>query len=381
MPAKIGAAEEDGFLKDGVGDNVLRVRSAPISSNRGRALTQSTTARCLEKAHNKPVSELQQERVDANVDIFIKSKLKAWDKDRTGKFNMEEVEAAMQELRVAQKDLATLKWQIIFLFVGIFVLVVLVLCAAGVAVAVTRQINVSNDGAFVAKNHGSTQVVVTTSATDQLTLANTLSFNNVTDDWQLSDALLRELSTISFETANGTFYSMQVTELARFDSGPTGDADTLDIRVDGNHYIRYWESIGTLEVLWANTTMWDALPTAVRRLEDYDDDDADDADDNGEILDEPLLSSSPKPPKRLLAKGGFGGFGGGMAGGSSSTRSSQGYSGTSNAGWGGSTYAGFDVNTRHAGRGYRGAAQVGGPSSAYGPILAVSVLLAFDKGT
>jgi len=334
----------------------------------------------LEKTKRKPVEELQQDKVNTNVDIFIKVKLNEWDKDRTGKFSMEEVSAAMQELREAQRDLANLKWQIIYLFAAIFVLVALVLCAAGVAVTVTKQLNVSNDGAFVAKANGNTRVVVTASATDELTLANTLSFNEVTDDWTLSDALLREMDTVSFQTANGTFYSMQITELARFDSGPTGDADTLDIRVLGNHYIRYWESIGTLEILWANTAMWEALQTATRRLDDDDDDDHGDADINGGIMDEPLMSSSPKPPKRLLSKGGFAGFGGGVAGGQSRSGSAPGYSGTSNAGWGGA-YGGFHVNTRSAGHGYRGRASLCTPSITFGPILAVSVLLALEKGT
>jgi len=359
----------------------LRSRSAPAGSSQYRPgrLGHQQTAKCLEIAHKKPVELLKAEKVDTTVDIFIKAKLNEWDKDRSGKFNMAEVEAAMKELREAQRDLANLKWQIIYLFAAIFVLVALVLCAAGVAVTVTKQLNVSNDGAFVAKTNGNTRVVVTASATDELTLANTLSFNEVTDDWTLSDALLREMDTVSFQTANGTFYSMQITELARFDSGPTGDADTLDIRVLGNHYIRYWESIGTLEILWANTTMWDALQTATRRLDD-DDDDHGDADINGGIMDEPLMSSSPKPPKRLLSKGGFAGFGGGVAGGQSRSGSAPGYSGTSNAGWGGA-YGGFHVNTRSAGHGYRGRASLCTPSIAFGPILAVSVLLALEKRT
>jgi len=366
MPSKIGAAWED--------DNIIRLSSAPAGNIRHRDVHHLTTRRCLDKAHMKATEELQKEKIDTNVEIFIKAKLSEWDQDRSGRFSMVEVEAAMEELKQTQRDLANLKWLIIMMFVGIFLLVVLVLCAAGVAVAITKQTGVSNDGAFVAKQSGKSRLVVTASSRDELTLGNTLSFNEVTDDWKISDAVLRDLDTITFETDNGTFYSMPVTEIARFDSGPTGDADTLDIMVVGNHYIRFWEIIGTLEIQWANTTMWETLQTGSRRLDADEDDDDSYADGIAEVVEQPVRDSSPKPPKRLLAKGGFGGsFGGGRAGGSS--RSAPGYSGVSDGGFG-STYGGFGVNTRSAGRGYYNGAKICNPSIAFGPVLAVCVLLA-----
>jgi len=374
MPSKIGAAWDD--------DNIIRMSSAPAGYIRHRDVHQLTTRQCVDKAHMKGTEELKKEKVDTNVEIFIKAKLGEWDKDRSGRFTMEETEAAMEELKQTQRDLANLKWLIIMMFVGIFLLVLLVLCAAGVAVAITKQTGVSNDGAFVAKQSGKSRLVVTSSSRDELTLGSTLGFNAVTDDWKISDANLRELDTITFETDNGTFYSMPVTELARFDSGPTGNADTLDIMVVGNHYIRFWENIGTLEIQWANTTMWETLQTGSRRLdadEDDEDDDGSDADRIAEVELNlmqmvPVRDSSPKPPNRLLSKGGFGGaFGRGRAGGAS--RVAPGYSGVSDGGFG-STYGGFGMNTRSSGRGYYNGAKVCNPSIVFGPVLAVCVLLA-----
>mmetsp|Transcript_29505 Transcript_29505/g.84473 ORF Transcript_29505/g.84473 Transcript_29505/m.84473 type:complete len:372 (+) Transcript_29505:79-1194(+) len=248
----------------------------------------------------KPVEE----QADQTVDMFIKVKLREWDKDQSGCFSREEVENAMEEYRETLANLAKLKWQVVICTIALASALLVGLGAAAIAYTLAKSTSVSSSGSL--QRRGSSESVVTTVQSGVGDLPTVLSFDDVTDDWDIDDSGLRSLDSVSFTATNGTFFHFKVAELRRFDSGPEGSTDQLDIVTEGGHQLRFIEiadGFQELEVKWKGTVQWRTIPTstaATRRLEAVEaveDDDQEDDDDH------PQPSGAVDPPARLLSKG------------------------------------------------------------------------------
>lgn len=205
------------------------------------------------------------EPVDESVDLFIKMKLFTWDKDHNGRFTVEEVNTAMQELTASWDRLASMKWR--FINLGLFLLFFVggMSVVLAIVLAVTKSTSNSESGEMRAVNPNSkkpaqTQLVTVTQSRGDIDLGNFLNFDNTTDQWLIDDAQLRELDTVSFWAANKSFYHLQVAELIRTDSGPKGVNDKLEILTLTGVRLRVFEDVGELEVLLPGTNMWQGAP-------------------------------------------------------------------------------------------------------------------------
>lgn len=243
----------------------------------------------------------EDQETEPAVDVFIKAKLKEWDKDHSGRFTVEEVEVAMAQLHGTMRRLASLKLQVVACSVVLAFALILMLGAAAIALTLAKNTEVGANGALRRSGTGTNLVMAPDGGVDDL--PSILSFDASSDQWSLDDAALRSLDAFSF-TSNGTFYHMQIAELVRFDSGPGGDADGLDIITDGGHRLRFYEmadGFSDLEVKWRGTSMW--VPAGAgtssggRLLEAAGGEAAEEEDD----LDS--VAGMVAPPPRLLSKG------------------------------------------------------------------------------
>lgn len=204
---------------------------------------------------------------DKKTDDWVKLKLKLWDKDQNQSFSKEEVDAAMEELKEAEEDLADLKWIFIKLFSFLIVFLIFISGAGAIAFAMTKETTVEGEGLSApnptSKKPGMTELVTTTEAHGNFSLLNLLDFDNTTDQWLFDEAKLRELDKVSFSDENQTYYNLDVAELIRIDSGPTGGAnDKLEILTTSGTRLRVWESVGELEVLYPEEPMWSTATAA-----------------------------------------------------------------------------------------------------------------------
>lgn len=288
---------------------------APLTTSSGGALPtnastvsfrnkrfQAKVDNTIDKVQSKAQVGVLPEKADPSVDIFIKAKLKEWDQDQSGTFSREEVEVAMQELRETMANLAKLKWQVIICTVFLAVALFLGLGAAAIAYALAKSTSVSGSGTMQQK--GTSNSVVTTVQSGVGDIPSVLSFDDVSDNWVIDDAGLRDLDSVSFTATNGTFYHFKVAELRRFDSGPQGSTDQLDVVTDGGHQLRFVEmsdGFSSLEVKWKDTTQWVTMETSTaRRLEEAMEEQSMDDDEDEDL---PQSGGAVEPPPRLLSKG------------------------------------------------------------------------------
>jgi len=182
------------------------------------------------------------------------------------------------------------------------------LVAAGIAAALVKDSTVSgksDDGRQTKweaiNSTGGKSVLSTAKSRTADGLGHVLRFDGVSDDWSMTDDQLREVDVVSFTDDAGIFYHMDIAQIQRYDSGPIGaDADKLEVLTVPGHELRFWESVGTLELKFAGTTLWTTINTAedpaTRRLQDL------------VVADESMEPTSVaafEPPPRLLSKGHF----------------------------------------------------------------------------
>jgi len=275
--------------------------AAGTVTNEVRERKQDSVTKTITKVQARPrredLPDISQE--DPAVEVFVRAKLKEWDRDDDGKFTYEEVETAMRELRGTMRRLASLKWQLIIGSVVLSLLLVLMLGAAAIALSLTKDTSVGSKGSLT-KSDGTTRIVTSPDAGTG-TMPSVLSFDSSSDTWALDDAALRELDAISFTANNGTFYHLQVAQLERFDSGPSGSTDQLDVLTVSGHRLRATEvdDEQLLEVRWSGATQWEQLimdEATARLLQAEDDFEA-------EEEDVAAARGAVEPPPRLLSKG------------------------------------------------------------------------------
>lgn len=203
-------------------------------------------------------------RVSDEVDILVKMKMMKWDKDENGTFTTEEVQDAMEDLEQAQKQLAGMKWQFIFFFGFIFLFIITAGFTAGIVYYATKDTSVKSDGEIramppenAAKAKRQTEITATTQSRGDINLPDMIQFDPDTDQWLIDDDALRELDTVSFWGKNLSFYTFDLAEVIRTDSGKTGTNDRLEILTTSGVRLRWWEIHGEMEVRWQGTNMWD----------------------------------------------------------------------------------------------------------------------------
>jgi len=277
--------------------------------------------------------------VEEEIELWVKLKLIKWDKDQNGQFSMEEVEAAMEELKETEAKLAGMKWRIIFVFVFMLCFLAFVSGTVAVAFALTKNTQTKDDGEMRAPNNREgrgekykhTELVATTQSRGDLDLSTMLNYDSSTDQWTIDDDSLRQLDTVSFwHTGIDTFYHFDLAEIIRIDSGPSGTNDKLEMVTTSGAQLRVWENVGELEVLWPNSTMWEGITVTNQssggRLlaDDVSPHFAEDQD----LLQQELLDADDdfmkdQPAERRLGKGGtrvfYGGGGGHYNNGGSSS--------------------------------------------------------------
>lgn len=282
---------------------------------RANKMKRAVTTGFIDKAHQLSDTMLLTQKVDDSVELWVKMKLVAWDKDQSGSFTTEEVEDAMDELRETEAKMANLKWQFIGLFSFMFIFVAFMGGTAWIAMTVMKTTEVPESGSLRAVNPNSkkpklTELVTTTESSDELSLLNILDFDTTTDQWMIDESMLREMDKVKFLDAQGTYYGFEVAELIRVDSGKNGTNDKLLITAAGGTQLRVWESVGELEVKWPNSTMWEGVPrvnsTSGGRLLSSEDEEK----IPGFLEDEMMLSEGAdgdehRVPSRRLGKGGF----------------------------------------------------------------------------
>eukprot|EP00747_Dinoflagellata_sp_TGD_P072943 gnl/TRDRNA2_/TRDRNA2_157689_c0_seq2.p1 gnl/TRDRNA2_/TRDRNA2_157689_c0~~gnl/TRDRNA2_/TRDRNA2_157689_c0_seq2.p1 ORF type:complete len:387 (-),score=77.32 gnl/TRDRNA2_/TRDRNA2_157689_c0_seq2:39-1199(-) len=234
------------------------------------------------------------------IEVFIKAKLLEWDKDQTGQYSAEEVAAAMNELKEVQGALANLKWQLIGgAGIATFGMVVAIFVAF-IAYSVSQVTTVGDRGDMRAAGGSKGVTVKTTpSREDMFSLQEALLYNEAANEtsryWRVSDNVLRDLQTVSFTTANDTFYQLEIAEIIRTDaaivSTESSLGDKLEITTAGGHRIRVWELTGDMEVKFLGG-YWEILESEdeQRRLQDEDDEDPewDEVSDPGDLWQPPV---------------------------------------------------------------------------------------------
>jgi len=118
-------------------------------------------------------------------------------------------------------------------------------------------------------------ILAVTQAEEHSGIRELLAFNHLTDQWNVTEEELRHISTVSFSDREGKFHFLHVAHIVRLDAGKdaASDGDKLEVLTTGGHRIRYWESIGELEVKWYDHTTslqsreWETLSLG-RRLAD-----------------------------------------------------------------------------------------------------------------
>lgn len=264
---------------------------AAIARNRGKDAELTET----------PIQE------DPALKVFIDSKLKEWDKDKSGRFEPDEIQLACDEMRGVMEQLASLKWTIIICSVGLSCLLALVLGAGAIAIALVKETTVGNNGQLTKADDGA--VIVTSEVQGVDDFEAVYNFDSG-DNFGLTDHQMRDLDSISFSDSNGTFYHEKVAQLTRYDSGPGGETDQVGILTEAGHEIRFFEANEWgLEVKWADqpNSQWELLVVplsrrlldeSTRRLLDASDGLVTSLEDFPELRDAP-----PDAPSRLLSKG------------------------------------------------------------------------------
>eukprot|EP00747_Dinoflagellata_sp_TGD_P072946 gnl/TRDRNA2_/TRDRNA2_157689_c0_seq5.p1 gnl/TRDRNA2_/TRDRNA2_157689_c0~~gnl/TRDRNA2_/TRDRNA2_157689_c0_seq5.p1 ORF type:complete len:378 (-),score=76.61 gnl/TRDRNA2_/TRDRNA2_157689_c0_seq5:56-1189(-) len=249
------------------------------------------------------------------IEVFIKAKLLEWDKDQTGQYSAEEVAAAMNELKEVQGALANLKWQLIGgAGIATFGMVVAIFVAF-IAYSVSQVTTVGDRGDMRAAGGSKGVTVKTTpSREDMFSLQEALLYNEAANEtsryWRVSDNVLRDLQTVSFTTANDTFYQLEIAEIIRTDaaivSTESSLGDKLEITTAGGHRIRVWENTGHMEVKFLGGH-WEVLEQGdadERRLENEEDEDS-------EWEEVANVGDSLQPPAARRTKGHGGSWRGG----------------------------------------------------------------------
>mmetsp|Transcript_48400 Transcript_48400/g.149698 ORF Transcript_48400/g.149698 Transcript_48400/m.149698 type:complete len:355 (+) Transcript_48400:316-1380(+) len=295
--AKVAAAPEPAWGEEH--EPRVQISTATLT-NAGKAGKQNTIERTISKVQARE-SVPEEQEVDPSVEVFIKGKLREWDRDRSGHFSVDETKRAMQELRATTKAMANLKWQVAGGFVVLMFALLLVLGALSIGLAVAKSTGVSRSGQL--EKPGSSVPIVTTEHEAVGDMPSVLNFDSTTDAYAISDAGLRGLAAVSFIAENGTFFQMEVAELRRFDSGPAGSTDQLDIIGIAGHHLRITEGqdgLSELEVRWRGSTQWVPAESARRLVADEE---ASEAGPEAEAPEPPAAAGVPEAPARLLAKG------------------------------------------------------------------------------
>lgn len=287
------------------------------------------------------------EKTDPAVEMFVKAKLTEWDKDQSGHFSRDEVKTGMEELRDTLAQLASLKWTLIKGSIVLALGILFMLCASGVAMILAKQTTVSDNGRM--EDVGTNEVVVTALSEENGYVESMLNFDSVNDEWEITDAALRDMLTIGFTGVNGTFHFMNIADITRFDS-QFQNRDKLEVTTTAGHLLRYYEVIAQLEVKWQGTNLWEIVersegPSGIlRSLSEEGEEGEEEWDDVNEV-DWP--DGAQEPPTRRILKGGggFGAYGGGTAarGRSGGTYAASSAGGTSGGAYGHHTHTGVYV--------------------------------------
>eukprot|EP00929_Paragymnodinium_shiwhaense_P004617 TRINITY_DN105720_c0_g1_i1.p1 TRINITY_DN105720_c0_g1~~TRINITY_DN105720_c0_g1_i1.p1 ORF type:complete len:333 (-),score=88.31 TRINITY_DN105720_c0_g1_i1:248-1246(-) len=228
------------------------------------------------------------------------AKLLEWDKGQTGKLDADDVNKAMAELREAKKKADWLRK--FFIIVGSAVPITLLLAFA--FTYAFQEFSDQWEGSIddrlnAAKPHlGVKDVVISTQEHGIRSVKSMLSFDLMNEEWSVSDDALREMDTVSFELSNGTYYHLDIIEVERRDGARSGqESDKLEIFTRQGAKLRLWASMGTLEIKWPWSSMWEVLDVTGDGREGLD------VDMTGEDTDHepPERHAGMKPPERLLA--------------------------------------------------------------------------------
>lgn len=373
----------------GMGATMSQRRYMPKNDAEGIDLT-------IESIIQKDTDKIS-DKADTSVEIWIKAKLKDWDKDGSGTFSKAEVKEAMEEFRDTERGLKNLKWVMIKGAVILTLAILFMLGASCLALVLAKDTKVSESGKMGARKQN--EVVVTVPAEESGYVDVMLNFDEITNEWDITDTGLRDMLTIGFTGNDRSFHFWNVAEITRYDSQNLND-DKLEIKSAAGDRLRYWESVGQTEVKWRGSTQWEIIAedagSAVnvvgsRRMRQEDDGDFELAE--GEAFDsEEWPEGMIEPPvRRILKGGGFGAYGGGGArtgrsGGTYAASSAGRYGHHGNTGvYIGGTYTAWHV-TRSSGssgnnswykrRGSSAASPVAVPSA----VAMIATALAFAVG-
>jgi len=225
----------------------------------------------IQRKKSGPV-EASSVKLDDDVDIFIKLRLKEWDKDDSMTFDHDEICAAMHELRDMQEKTRNLKWNIAYGLAFLLFIIGGMLAIVYIIMSAVKDTQVQKGGsemtAEVKDVQGQKSVIETTQFKRTGGLSDLLAYDLNTSQWLMAEPQLRQVDLVSFKTKGdtGTFYNLDLAELIRIDS-PTDDNDQVNMRTTGGHELRIWESVGELEVKWAGTNTWQIVDPPGRRLE------------------------------------------------------------------------------------------------------------------
>jgi hypothetical protein len=285
----------------------------------------------LDKVRSDVKAGKKKDEKDPLTEAWIKAKLYEWDAKRTGDYDEEEVALAMKDYHDAltknNKVLVVgILWCCIIALLVLLCTITIFVCA----VYLSKEIAVTKGAEMVnAKNtFGAAQPrtnVHTSEDHSRGDLSDLLSFDPNTDQWLLPDDRLRYLESVSFSTENGSYYSMKLAEVIRFDAGrgnTTSAMDKIEILTLAGDRIRYWENISEPEIKFDGTSMWQTIQFDSSRRLTMDVEGYEDMEDEEDDLEQPLRrlweedeeQDLEQPPRRLWGKGGIvyvGGLGGG----------------------------------------------------------------------